>query len=196
MKTESTEVNVPLHVDEVFRALEAWIKQRPGLDWRNYYDRAYTRNEWGKLAPSDGLRAYRTEIREIGKHRHRALSALDEARGLTPARPDLLADAFRAFSGRLQWLVGESDWAVTPDYTCPCGMYVHPSKRSDIQWHIKDCQYYNHGQIHYTTGQYWPTEYRKAATAVLEAYIAGWKKAEAAEHPPTFTYRTMDDVMY
>lgn len=29
-----------------------------------------------------------------------------------------------------------------PDYTCHCGLYVHPSKRNPNAFHIKDCQFY------------------------------------------------------
>lgn len=29
-----------------------------------------------------------------------------------------------------------------PDYTCGCGLYVHPSKRNDDAIHIADCQFY------------------------------------------------------
>lgn len=170
----SIPISTTLNVDAVFTALENWIKQRPGLDFRNY----------GSLPP------YRAELRSITKDRHRAQKALDEARALNPQRPELLADAFtRAFSGRLSWVVDE---APSVDFTCPCGLYVHSTRRKANQVHIEDCPYLGH--LEYCTGQYWPTEYRKAAASVLETYIATWRQAEADAHPQTFTYRTIEDV--
>ena len=53
------------NVTEVFDALEAWINQRPGLEFANY----------GAIAP------YRAEMRSIAKDKARAIAALDTARG-------------------------------------------------------------------------------------------------------------------
>lgn len=151
-------VSVPvLDVAAVFTAIETWIKQRPGLDPANYGLHPEQLRYSGPRERQDAFRAYRAEIREIGKDRTRAMKALDEARNLLPARPELLAESFyRAFSGRLTW-----------DGT----------------------------KLNYTTGQYWPTEYRKAAASVLEQYTAAWRQAYADEHPQTFTYRTIEDVI-
>lgn len=45
----------------------------------------------------------------------------------------------------------------------------------------------------YCTGQYWPTEYRKAVAAVLDQAIHAYKQAHAAEiHKPVFA--TVSDV--
>jgi hypothetical protein len=102
-------------------ALDAFIRQRPGLDYRNY-DRA----------------SYAAEVRSIGRD-------LQDARALLRAvelRPSITAaklrDAFQsAFSGRLSW----------------------DGKRLD-----------------YTTGQYWPTEYRAAACGALSSALwAYWR---------------------
>jgi hypothetical protein len=152
MKANQPTVSTPVNVEEIFAALETWIKQRPRLQYANYGN------------PT----SYRAELRDIGKDKTRALKALDEARGMTPARPELLIDAFSAFSGRLEWCpaVPVCEW-------CPTGSPAH---------------------LEYTTGQYWPTEYRKAAASVLERYIASWRQKAAAENPPTFTYRSMADV--
>jgi hypothetical protein len=84
-------VNTPIDATEIFDALETFIKQRPGLDARDYgFD-------------TNGRAAYRAEIRDIGKDKVRAMKALDEARALSPVRADVLLDSFRAFSGRLSW---------------------------------------------------------------------------------------------
>ena len=72
---------------------------------------------------------------------------------------------FSAFSGRLEWKPYPEALPITP-------------------WHLTYC-----------AGQYWPTEYRKAAAAVLERYVSLWRQAYAAATPPTFIYRTMDDVI-
>src|SRR6185369_8741057 len=90
----ATMVTTPMNVTDVFAALETWIRQRPGLDPRDY-----------GCDTRDGRSAFQSEVRQIGKDRQRAMKALDDARGLTPAEPELLADAFRAFSGRLEWKV-------------------------------------------------------------------------------------------
>lgn len=99
--------------DAILAALDAFIRQRPGLDYRNY-DRA----------------SYAAEVRSIGRD-------LQDARALLRAvelRPSITAAVLRdALSpGRLSW----------------------DGKRLD-----------------YTTGQYWPTEYRRAAAAVLASAL-------------------------
>lgn len=99
--------------DAILTALDAWIRQRPGLDTRNY-DRA----------------SYAAEVRSIGRD-------LQDARALLRAvelRPSITAATLKeALSGRLSW----------------------DGKRLD-----------------YTTGQYWPTEYRAAACRALS--VALW----------------------
>ena len=142
-----------LDVNAVFSALEKWINQRPGLEYGNY----------GAMAP------YRAELRSIANDKKRAMKALDEARGLTPARPEVLRDAFRAFSGRLQWI-------------------PEPCNSIGVSTGLEPAH------LEYTTGQYWPTEYRKAAASVLEAYVAGWRQAHTSENPQEFTYQTIEDV--
>lgn len=113
--------------------------------------------------------AYGQDSRQVQADGRRARAALAEARSLQPARLGVLLDSFRAFSGRLTWV---------PEPTNSIGVStgLEPA------------------HLEYCTGQYWPTEYRKAAASVLETYIAGWKQAEAAANPKTFTYTTMDDV--
>ncbi|NBW07837.1 MAG: hypothetical protein EBR82_07400 [Caulobacteraceae bacterium] len=49
-------------------------------------------------------------------------------------------------------------------------------------------------KLDYCTGQYFPTEYRKAAAAVLRRYIHQCKVTEAAERPRTYIYNSMADV--
>ena len=108
----------------MLRALDAWVRQRPGMDPGNY-DRA----------------GYRSDSRAITRdlHDYRTLAAA-VARSSIDAKA--LADAFpRAFSGRLTW----------------------DGKRLD-----------------YCTGQYWPTEYRKAACAGLAQALWTYHAADYA----------------
>lgn len=49
-------------------------------------------------------------------------------------------------------------------------------------------------ELHYTTEQYFPTEYRKAAAAVLESYVAACRRKLATEKPREFVYATVADV--
>lgn len=159
----TTTVNTPVNVSEVLSALEAFINRRPALDWRDYG------------ADENGRAAYRSELRSISKDKKRALAALDEAKGLNPAKPDLLADSFRAFSGRLEWQPTETRTHHNSE----------TGETRQVEWT---------GKLSYTAGQYFPTEYRKAAASVLETYVSAWKQWYASEHPVTFEYRTISDV--
>jgi hypothetical protein len=139
MTMTTTELNKVTDVASVLDALERWIVQKPGLEFANYGNQT----------------AYRSEYASIQRDKKRALAALELARACTP-RSECLSEAFRAFSGRLEW---------------------------------------DGSRLTYTTGQYWPTEYRKAASSVLESYVALAHQADAAESPKTFTYLTMQDVI-
>lgn len=111
--------------DKMLAALVQWIRQRPGLEFRNY----------GEMA------AYRAELRLIGRDLRDARTMLRYvARSQMPA--ETLRKAFRDYySGRLQW---------------------------------------NGERLDYTTGQYWPTEYRHAACAVLAGALWHYWQAGAS----------------
>jgi hypothetical protein len=49
-------------------------------------------------------------------------------------------------------------------------------------------------KLSYCTGQYYPTEYRKAARAVLQRYIQQSRAIAAAETPRQYVYNSMADV--
>jgi hypothetical protein len=53
---------------------------------------------------------------------------------------------------------------------------------------------WNGERLEYCTGQYYPTEYRKAARAVLNSYISGCKAATAKEQPREYIYNSIADV--
>jgi hypothetical protein len=145
----------------IFKALEEFIARRSGLDSRDYW----TSDHWN--ARSEGRAAFRADQRQVAKDGVRARQALELARRLQPAKPELLADAFRAFSGRLEWDATARDTS---------GSQPNP-------------------HLVYTTGQYFPTEYRKAAASVLETYISAWRQWYASEHPQEFTFADMSDVI-
>lgn len=103
----------------IITALRAFIRQRPGLEFKNYCS---------GYQDKQGRNAYFAEMRAITKQLLDAkvlLHAVESDAGISGA--DLLA-AFSAYSGRPSW-DGE--------------------------------------RLDYVKGQYWPTEYRAAACAVL-----------------------------
>lgn len=155
-------------VQQVFDALEVWINQRPGLDPCNYYD------SW---RDAEGRRAYRAEVRTIGKQRQRAHAALRDARRSTTQDYGLLMEAFRtAHSGRLEWKTTPSE-----------GERLDGISASQLGL----------PKLEYCTGQYWPTEYRQAAASVLETYNRLLARKWEAEHPTparTYTYHSIADV--
>lgn len=113
---------------QILTALQAWINQRPGLEFGNY----------GTLA------SYRAELRSIAKDRRDALELLNAvALRDSITAEDLIAAFPRAYSGRLTLTEINGD---NPKL-------AHAA------------------QLDYCTGQYWPTEYRKAACAVLASAL-------------------------
>jgi hypothetical protein len=94
----------------VIDALRAFVNARPGIDPRNYGDRA----------------SYRAESRAVTRDMHDALQLLAHVQSV-PMSHVSMAFALHHSRGRL---------SATP---------------TDNGW-----------RIDYTTGQYWPTEYRKA----------------------------------
>jgi hypothetical protein len=121
--------------EAIIAALDAFVRQRPGLEFGNYGD----------------VSAYRSEMRSITKdlHHYRALRRQVELSGITAEQ--LLA-AFRAYSGRLS-ITETADGKVKLDYC---------------------------------TGQYFPTEYRRAACAVMAAALWDYKRSECM--PPAIAH--------
>lgn len=130
---------------QIIDLLEAWIKQRPGLDPANYGFPVYGMEAW-----KEAKRAYTSESRRITAQLHDArelLRAVELSGGLDA---DTLLNAFRAFSGRLS------------------------IKQDGDEWRLEYC-----------TGQYWPTEYRAAACAVLASALWDYHREDYndSEHP-------------
>jgi hypothetical protein len=107
----------------MINALYAFVNQRSGIDYGNYGERE---SFMGDYRP----------ILKYGRHARQLLRFVEQCDSITA---DMLKDASRAFSGRLQFQ--EHDDKVGVDYC---------------------------------TGQYFPTEYRKAACAVLAQAIWDW----------------------
>lgn len=118
--------------EQIIALLDAWIRQRPGLDYGNYGDPV----------------AYRAEVRSIGKDLQHARTLLRQVE-LSGITADELAEAFkRAFSGRLS-------------------LIEHKGRPA----------------LDYCTGQYWPTEYRRAACAVLASALWAYKRDHCMPAP-------------
>lgn len=111
----------------ILKALDAFVMQRSGLDWRNYGD--------GPGYNADRRRMTQ-QLRDF-----RALARAVQWRDSLTA-DDLIAAARHAYSGRLS--IAE----------LPGGKIA----------------------INYCTGQYFPTEYRAAACAVLASALWEWQR--------------------
>ena len=135
-QTESTYTERQAILD----ALSTWIRQRPGLDYRNYS------SGWNDV---EGRRAYFRELRSITRDLHDARALLAAIGWRDSITADALKEAFRAYSGRLTW---------TPNANGTTG-----------------------GTLDYCTGQYWPTEYRRAVCAVLSSALWAYFRANAEE---------------
>lgn len=116
--------------------------QNSGLEFANYGNHA----------------AYGQEARSISADWRRVKSALMEAAAEGVTDEVIIAEAPHAFSGRLEW---KSHKAIVSRMTDPAkfgGTHKGAVVKSEIDvW-----------DWHYTTGQYFPTEYRKAVAALLE----------------------------
>jgi hypothetical protein len=116
--------------ERILVALDAWIRQRPGLEFGNYND----------------VPAYRSELRSITKDLHQARTLLQAVRWRESIGAAELLEAFKgAYSGRLSW----------------------------------DGQ-----RLDYCTGQYWPTEYRRAACAVLASALWSYARENGVAEAP------------
>ena len=108
--------------ETILRLLEGWVRQRPGLDPRDYG------------GGHEGWAGYRSEARSIARDGREAGQLLTVA--AVECSAESLVAGFRAYSGRLSLIHSPKGWALD-----------------------------------YCTGQYWPTEYRRAACAVLASAL-------------------------
>lgn len=118
----------------IIAALDAWIRQRPGLEYGNYGD----------------PKSYNAELRSITRDLREARTLLRFVERTDSITADDLREAFkRAYSGRLTL-------EETPD---------------------------GRARLEYCTGQYRPTEYRKAAAAVCASALWAWMRDKCMPLP-------------
>ena len=91
----------------ILAALDAWIRQRPGLDYGNYA------SGWND---AEGRRAYFRELRSITRDLHDARALLAAVGWRDSITADNLKHAFCACSGRLTWTPSVNDAGGTLDY--------------------------------------------------------------------------------
>lgn len=148
--------------ERILNALSVWIKQRPGLEYGNYA--SYGDNGSGRAA-------YFAEVRSITRDLHDARELLN-AVALRPSigAPEL-REAFRAYSGRLMWkVVGQCRFCDARDES------EHTRHTSHAFTPVQT------EHLDYCTGQYWPTEYRRAVCAVLRSALRDYWRAYWADN--------------
>jgi len=160
-------------------ALIKFVTQRSGIESSNYYS-PWDRGE----TLSDGLRAFRQEQRDIRKDLARFRKALSvaNAEGVTDA--DVIAEAPHAYSGRLEWIEGRAVCGCK--YSAPVSNHTWEAHYSGkvcdkCGWVAYRLEPTDGGVWHYCSGQYFPTEYRKAAATLLEAATRRVRQARPAQ---------------
>lgn len=158
----------------ILDALSKFMNQRSGIEFANYGD----------------VKAFCAEQRSITKDLHHArtlLMAVSRTDGITA--DDLIKAAQGAYSGRLT-IKCERTPAPPPkfardDWTCGCGL--DPKHPTAI--HIDDCLHKPRdvATVDYCTGQYFPTEYRRAVCAVLASAL--WDYTRENAMPAVYGYR-------
>jgi hypothetical protein len=155
----------------IIDALSTWIRQRPGLEYANYGD----------------VTSYRAECRSIARDKREAetlLAAVKWRDGITA--DDVIAAARSAYSGRLTIRM-EWGWQLVETDTRgkPVGVMTGFDTEAEALARLAEWRAAgrpqadrNHAQparnravIDYCTGQYWPTEYRRAVCAVLASAL-------------------------
>lgn len=149
-------------------ALVEFAAQNPGLEYGNY----------------GNAQSYRAESRDIGQDWQRFKGALAVAaiEGVTDA--DVIAEAPHAFSGRLEpvalcqlWAGSDHCKVVQPEMRAMQGYWIEPKDRP-ATW--IDAKVLSFGW-NYCTGQYFPTEYRKAAATLIEYATRRVRQARPAQ---------------
>ena len=120
--------------NNIIEALYSWIRQKPGLDPRNYI------SDW---RDAEGRAAYRSDARSITTQLHHARAMLRYIE-LRPSITGADLAAALTVGGRLSYTPGRG--------------------------------------LDYTTGQYWPMEFRAAACRVMASVIWDRLRRDAGEH--------------
>ena len=154
---------------QIIDSLHTFINQRPGLEYGNYGDPV----------------AYRAEMRAIIKDLHQArelLRYVELRDSITGA--DIIAASKSAYSGRLTIVARDNFECMSCAYKWTA--IAHVADVSDICPKCKGEHVYHRPAgfiIDYCTGQYFPTEYRRAVCAVLASAIWSWKRDQCMPAP-------------
>ena len=163
---------------QIIAAMYAFIGQRAGLEFGNYGD----------------VKSYRAEQRAITKDRHHARRLIRdvELRDSISA-DDILTAAKGAYSGRLTIVERDSFECMTCAHKWTGA--AHVADVSDVCPKCDSPHTYHRPAaigIDYCTGQYFPTEYRRAVCAVMASVLWNWKRTQCmpdsfrgATVPPT-----------
>lgn len=139
--------------EQILALLDSFVRQRAGLEFGNYGD----------------VKAYRAEQRSITRdlHDYRAIRSAVERSSIGA---DALLDAFRAFSGRLS--ISEAP----PKHQAWCATQGILPRGAIAEHGPCNCGAQPRFRIDYCTGQYFPTEYRRAACAVLSQALWDYRR--------------------
>lgn len=135
-------------------ALYAFISQRSGIEYGNYQC-----GDW--KATRECFNGDYLPMLRHGKQARRMLRYV-ELSGITAEK---LIEATRAYSGRLQFI--QRDKNASNSSCADCGAKSGATHKDGCNGGQHQIQV----AVEYTTGQYFPTEYRKAACAVLAQAI-------------------------
>ena len=158
--------------------LAAFIRQRPGLEYGNYA------SGWNDAS---GRAAYFSEMRSITRDLHDARELLGAVYQRQSITADHLRESFRAFSGRLTWArnVKVSAREIIRTVRATDAAEALKEGRKYFAADVKDAEIkivsLGNWSLDYCTGQYFPTEYRKAVCAVLASALWGYFRANIAE---------------
>ena len=157
---------------QILAALHRFVRQRPGLEYGNYGDPV----------------AYRAELRGITRDLKEAETLLRQVALVhTITGEDLITASRLSFSGRLSV-------KVVRRWECACGhKYAAPVELSSTTPNLSgestawcpECGARPvHGSPHeikidYCTGQYFPTEYRRAVAAICAGALWDWVRDKA-----------------
>ncbi len=151
----------------IIDALGKWVRQRTGLDYAN----------------CDDVSSYRSELRSITRDLNdaRVLLRAVELRDSITAH-DIVDASRHAYSGRLEIVQGyrvngKGFFSSTSAAQQAVDKYL-PAIVA-IESAVK---------IDYCTGQYWPTEYRKAVCAVLASALWNRKRADMPDDTGKLSY--------
>lgn len=155
--------------ETIIAMLDRWIRQRPGLDAANYFGGGDYR---------ENLANYRSEVRRIGRQFQDARTLLRQVE-LSGITAEELAAAFpRAYSGRLTLTERYRVNGLPKTYPT---LELAQARAAEFLPDIVAIEPV--WALEYCAGQYWPTEYRAAACAVLASALWSYKRDRCMPEP-------------